>query len=213
MSKAQFDKALVSRGGVFGSAAERFPAHADREIQSLPAPNTYSPKIDSEPPVHRGDSAAFESKTDRFRANTAPASSPERRRVDGVGGRIGETTTTLRGDPSNLGPGSYSVPDPWKSVNKRHPSSRAPAFGSESGRSQMARQTTTDTPGPGRYKQAINMKEVFRPYVSPVKDAAFGTSGQRIKHYTNFTPGPGHYNGAAPSLAKKSYNVTYTEIA
>lgn len=210
MTKAQMDKATISRGGVFGTAAERFPDHAERSIQFLPAPNTYSPKLEPASPAHKGDQAVFESRTDRFRAVTAPPTSPERKRADGVG-QMGDSLA--RGDPANLGPGSYAVPDPWTTV-KRHPSSKAPAFGSESTRSQVARQTTTETPGPGRYKQAVNMKEVYRPYVSPVKDSAFGTSGQRIKHYTSFTPGPGHYNGAANSgLAKKTYNVTYNEFA
>ena len=206
MTKTQMDKAAVSRGGVFGTAAERFAGRPERELKAQPSPDTYSPRHEPSPPRHRGDQAVFESKTNRFRAVTAPPTSMDRSRAD-----VQMGNTAPRGDPTMLGPGSYSSPDPWASGGKRHPSSRAPAaFGSESKRSPVSA-STLDTPGPGRYKQGINMKEVFRPFNKVSKDTGFGSSGQRSKVTSSFTPGPGHYSGAAEGgLAKKTYNITYS---
>lgn len=206
MTKAQMDKAAVSRGGVFGTAAERFAGRPERDLKAQPSPDTYSPRHEPSPPRHRGDQAVFESKTNRFRAVTAPPTSMDRQRAGNI--QMGDTAP--RGDPTMLGPGSYSSPDPWNAGAKRHPSSRvSAAFGSESRRSQVAA-GTLNTPGPGRYKQSINMTEVFRPFTKASKDTAFGSSGQRSKVTSSFTPGPGHYSGAEGGLAKKTYNITYS---
>lgn len=186
MLKAQQDKSAMSKGGVFGTIAVRFSGKDDIEKGAMPGPGNYEAKAEPSPPRHRGDQSTFASKTARFRATTAPATVPEMHK-NGASSK-GEA----RGDPRQLGPGSYAAPDPW-AKQPRHPGFKKSAFGSDSSR-QPAVGNSNETPGPGRYKQGIDVNQVYKPLHMAGKDTAFGGM-QRFKANPNSTPGPGKYVG------------------
>lgn len=161
LAKAAQDKAAVSRSGVFGSLAPRFTPKGEAEAAALPAPGSYQPREPS-PPRHRGDAAVFQSKTQRFRAASAPVAALQVRHNTIIG-----REDPPHGDPANLGPGCYSPPDLWSS-QRRHPGFKSTAFGSEARRSTGS--AATLTPGPGRYKQDVDINKAFRPYTNPAKE-------------------------------------------
>ena len=161
LAKAAQDKAAVSRSGVFGSLAPRFTPKGEADAAALPAPGSYQPREPS-PPRHRGDAAVFQSKTQRFRAASAPVAALQVRHNTIIG-----REDPPHGDPANLGPGCYSPPDLWSS-QRRHPGFKSTAFGSEARRSTGS--AATLTPGPGRYKQDVDINKAFRPYTNPAKE-------------------------------------------
>ncbi|GAX86116.1 hypothetical protein CEUSTIGMA_g13529.t1, partial [Chlamydomonas eustigma] len=206
MSKAQADKAAISKGGIFGTGARRFSGREEQDAKEVPGPGNYSPPVQLPQPKHRGDTSVFESKTSRFRSHTAPPTSIEPKiswpETEILGNR------EPRGDPANLGPGSYAVKDLWAPKNSR--ALRNPGFGSDSIKVKPIAQSF-NTPGPGRYRQGVTIDEVYRPYSKPPKETVFGSQQQRFKPAGSFTPGPGTYVGQG-ELAKKSYNITYSGV-
>mmetsp|Transcript_26429 Transcript_26429/g.78478 ORF Transcript_26429/g.78478 Transcript_26429/m.78478 type:complete len:574 (-) Transcript_26429:3178-4899(-) len=182
-------KAAASKAGVFGSVAVRFPAGEEADRANKPGPGSYEPKVTQSPPRHRGGAMAFTSKTDRFRASTAPSAGSATKSTD-----------------NGLGPGSYALDDPWS--KSRGVSYKQTAFGSDAQRSN-ALSGAAWTPGPGRYKQDVDIKSIYRPVTMPARDTVFGSSTSRFKGPSNSSPGPGQYQ-VTKDLVRKSYNVTYT---
>ncbi len=111
-----------------------------------------------------------------------------------------------RGDPSNLGPGRYSVSDSWQSSSARHPGYKRAAFGSESAKLSSLKSNSI-TPGPGRYKQDVDLKKTFKP-ITNTREAVFGVQSSRFSPSTTYTPGPGHYSSDG-TVVRKSFNITY----
>lgn len=70
----------------------------------------------------------FSSRTNRFRPTSAPPAAIDSTAAADPDG------SAAKGDPSRLGPGSYSVPDTW-GKSGRHPGFKQAAFGSEAKRS------------------------------------------------------------------------------
>lgn len=200
--------AAASRTGVFGGSAtaDRFrPDHKEKEAAAGPSPGAYETNKEPSPHRHRGDTSAFQSKTNRFRAPSAPPTSIDRSPAFGL------VRAPPKGDAALLGPGTYSVPDPWGKTN-RHPGYRSTGlgFGSDSKRASPVHHGSVNTPGPGRYNHDIDMKQVFRPYTVQPKDSSFGAQSSRFASPSSYTPGPGRYQVAQGGFDKKSFNATYS---
>jgi len=202
-------KAAISKGGVFGANAPRFsPAGAPPEAgagggaSSSAGPGAYDPKPAPDKPLHKGHSTVFASKTDRFRAASAPAAAIDTADYEPEAGKL------PRGDPARLGPGAYTLPDQWA---RKGLSYKQAAFGSESGRSKVAAGAAANLPGPGRYNTTKDVDKALKPMTNPGKETVFGSQVARFKTAGPFTPGPGQYNLGA-DLTRKSYNITYNGV-
>jgi len=200
MIKAAVDKASISKGGVFGTCASRFDGSKLQEERAPPGPGRYDPKPEPPKPQPKGETSVFNSKTSRFRAHTAPPAAVDM--VDYDGG-----PEPPRGDPTRLGPGAYQMADPWSKKGKQQ-GYRSVAFGSESKRLPAALTGNGKTPGPGRYNNAVDIDQVYKPFSAPPKEMVFGSQTSRFKGPANYVPGPGHYTGHG-DLVKKSHNITY----
>eukprot|EP00798_Chlamydomonas_sp_ICE-L_P021165 gene21165-28061_t len=174
------DKALISRGGVFGSTATRF---ASKSASSQPGPGNYEPLLERHRVNTSNEMSTFTSKTRRFSPTRAPAASiytsDQSLTAQGI----------VKGDPARIGPGSY----------------QKAAFGTGGQRHDI---TTSTTPGPGRYNDSVDVNKVYRPYSVPARNTVFGVQADRFKSTGNFTPGPGHYSTSG-DVVKKSFNITF----
>lgn len=142
----------------------------------------------------------FASRSDRFRASSAPPAALDMADYDP------ESGAAPRGDPARLGPGCYNPPDQWSKKTIKYKNA---AFGSESKRATVVQ--AGNTPGPGRYNNDIDVKQVFRPYTVPAKDIGFGVAQNRFKGPGSYTPGPGYYSTNG-EMVRKSFNITYAGV-
>lgn len=190
----EIDNKVVSKSGVFGTVAPRFK-HTATSLP--PGPGNYNPTSVSKP-TGKKSSPAFASKADRFRPETAPPAALDLTEYDGNG--------PIKGDPSRLGPGAYTLPSNWNQRNQKgnYLGYRKPGFGSESNR---FKHKAEGGPGPAVYNNAVDIKQVYRPITVPNPKGAFGVQMDRFKNTKTYTPGPGYYE-AENGLNKKSFNIT-----
>jgi hypothetical protein len=112
--------------------------------------------------------------------------------------------TRCAGDPRNLGPGSYALPDAWKSKSKHGDYKLAPAFFTGASRLSLK---STKGPAPGAYENP-DINKVFKPMSQPI--APFGATGARLQTSWASAPGPGRYE-LAPHWQKRSFNITFDD--
>jgi len=89
----------------------------------------------------------------------------------------------------------------WKPKTKHGRYKLAPGF--DNGMQRFAQQASS-APAPGAYDPK-DVNKAMKPLVVPT--SGFGTSEERLKKGTKYTPGPGAYAVGA-AWDKRSFNVT-----
>jgi len=207
--KNAVDRATVGKSDTFGSTVPRWTKREEQVARSLPGPGNYDAKVDMPKPIKKTADASFVSTSDRWRSHTAPPAAPESpATLQGV-------VRPIKGDPTALGPGKYTMPDQWSKVGKPTHRYRSPAFGSDVKQHQIPIfghiGGGVTTPGPGRYDNTKDVDKIFKPLTMPAKETVFGSQVSRFKTYGPFTPGPGQYS-IGSDLTRKSHNVTYQPL-